>query len=228
MAFKDITCDHGEFTIFEVHHGEDSFSHIINDWNNYWSKVIDIVPNKNCVVQAGGHFGLYAIILSKMFNEVYTFEPENNNFHCLTVNCLKNVRPNIYKFEAALGATSGSTYIEHAYTSGQHRINHDGLVDHRDELFNRTFYIKKPILNIDSLCLESCDLIFLDLEGYEPYALIGALETIKKYRPVIFVENYFDGQEKLNSTLDMLINLYGYQYYTDIDVPNNRVLKYYD
>ncbi len=32
------------------------------------------------------------------------------------------------------------------------------------------------------------DLIKIDVEGHEPFVLRGAIETIKKYRPVIFIE----------------------------------------
>lgn len=49
--------------------------------------------------------------------------------------------------------------------------------------------------------LESCDLIQLDIEGHEPQALIGAMKTIKKHKPVICLE-WFDNQEQLLSILE--------------------------
>jgi len=231
MQFRNIECQYGEFTIFQMHDHEESFIHILTDWNLYWENIVsNTIPNKGVAVQAGGHQGLYAVLLSKVFRQVYTFEPDNNNFLCLTKNCFKHKAFNVYKYECALGATSGSTTFQITETTGQHRINHDDVVNHLDEFQNpsSTFLVEKPIITIDSLNLKACDLLFFDLEGYEPYALIGSLETIKKYRPVIFVENYMRRDQHLNSILDMLINLYGYQYYTDIEIPNNRVLKYYE
>jgi hypothetical protein len=41
---------------------------------------------------------------------------------------------------------------------------------------------------IDDLNLPSCDLIHLDVEGYEAAALQGAIETIKKFKPVVIIE----------------------------------------
>jgi len=41
---------------------------------------------------------------------------------------------------------------------------------------------------IDSLNLEKCDLIHLDIEGYEGKALLGAANTIQKFKPVIIIE----------------------------------------
>lgn len=41
---------------------------------------------------------------------------------------------------------------------------------------------------IDDLDLESCDLIQLDVEGYEHEVLTGAIKTIEKFKPTISVE----------------------------------------
>jgi hypothetical protein len=45
-----------------------------------------------------------------------------------------------------------------------------------------------PTLRLDDLALHACDLIYLDVEGYELFALQGAKETIAKYKPVIACE----------------------------------------
>ena len=227
MQFKDIMCHYGEFKTFQMHTDENSFNHILNDWDQYWNPIIsDVIDKKKTVVQAGGHQGLYPILLSKIFERVYTFEPDNCNFLCLTENCFRHNIANIFKYECALGSSVELTSFQITKTTGQHRINHDKLIHHDDE--SNFLLMEKPILTVDSLNLNSCDLLFFDLEGYEPYALIGSLETIKKYRPVIFVEDYVRRDHHLNSILDMLINLYGYQIYDDIKIPNNRVLKYYE
>ena len=67
---------------------------------------------------------------------------------------------------------------------------------------------------IDNLNLHGCDLIQLDVEGYELNALLGAIETIKKYKPVLCIEfcekwlnRYNDSSEKV---LDLIYSL-GYK-----------------
>jgi hypothetical protein len=55
------------------------------------------------------------------------------------------------------------------------------------------FYVNEdsgntPTLRIDDLNLAYCDFIQLDVEGYQLYALMGAINTIKKFRPVISIE----------------------------------------
>jgi hypothetical protein len=46
-----------------------------------------------------------------------------------------------------------------------------------------------PTFTIDSLNLNSCDAIQLDIENAEYDALIGAEQTINKFRPIIILEN---------------------------------------
>ena len=49
-------------------------------------------------------------------------------------------------------------------------------------------YGTTPTLRVDDLALSPCDFIQLDVEGYQLFALMGATETIKKFKPVISVE----------------------------------------
>ncbi len=46
-----------------------------------------------------------------------------------------------------------------------------------------------PVIRIDDLRLPACDFIQLDIEGYEYFALKGAIHTIEAFRPVIMIED---------------------------------------
>jgi len=48
--------------------------------------------------------------------------------------------------------------------------------------------IKVKMITLDSLSLDTCTLIKLDVEGHEEEALRGCKKTISSYRPVIFYE----------------------------------------
>lgn len=129
---------------------------------------------RNVVVQAGGNCGIFPRYLSEKFKFVYTFEPESENFFCLVNNAKDD--PNIIKFQAALGDKNtnpmGLMYMNK--NCGGYHLQGSGAM---------------PIITIDSLLLPSCDLIQLDIEGFELFALKGAQETIKKYSPVIMIEH---------------------------------------
>ena len=45
------------------------------------------------------------------------------------------------------------------------------------------------VITIDSLKLSACDFIKVDVEGMELPVLQGAAENLRKYRPILYVEN---------------------------------------
>ncbi len=53
-----------------------------------------------------------------------------------------------------------------------------------------------PMQTIDSLDLAECDLIWLDIEGYEVNALKGAKKTIDRFQPAVIIEE--SGNEGLH------------------------------
>jgi FkbM family methyltransferase len=133
------------------------------------------VKEKQVVVQAGGNCGLYPRLLSEYFERVYTFEPDLFNFHFLSRNCQKE---NIIKINAALGDTNK---LLNSVRSGYDTTNCGALT-----LTNDRKLI--PVFTIDQLSLDRCDFIQLDCEGYEPNVIVGAMDTITTFLPVITLE----------------------------------------
>jgi hypothetical protein len=66
------------------------------------------------------------------------------------------------------------------------------------------------ITSIDAMDLPRLDFFKLDVEGYEVPALTGALETIKKHRPWIWVEYFITGVEPIKQVLGSVPD---YDYY---------------
>ena len=59
-----------------------------------------------------------------------------------------------------------------------------------------------------------CDLIHLDIEGFEYYALKGAVETIKRTKPVIALEWMNHGEARYGSSnddIEKFLNELGYK-----------------
>jgi FkbM family methyltransferase len=129
------------------------------------------------VVQAGGNAGMWPRRMARIFSQVYTFEPEPKLYECLQFNCAVN---GIMTFPYALGAVPGRAALEFPETRrnlGATCLRPGGGPG------------EIAVWTIDNLDLRACDLIQLDIEGYEPLALLGAKETIAKYRPVLMLED---------------------------------------
>jgi FkbM family methyltransferase len=123
-------------------------------------------------VQAGGNCGVFADQLANRFGTVYTFEPDWENFYCLSRNIVK---PNVVKFMAALGSRHELVGMKtKAANIGAHRVEGHGCV---------------PTIKIDDLALDALDLAILDIEGYELNALMGGEYAISRFKPVIVIED---------------------------------------
>lgn len=129
------------------------------------------------IVQAGGCCGMYPKLFSRYFERVITFEPAPLNWHCLTQNCTE---PHITAYNAAVGEFDQDILLAIADYSnvGTNTVAQDA----------HSGTIEVPQMRVDSLNLEACDAIQLDIEGYEISALLGAIDTITKFKPVISLE----------------------------------------
>ncbi len=138
----------------------------IDSWINH-------VKNKKVCIQAGGNFGVWPKKFSEIFEKVYTFEPENENWECMTKN-LKEYN-NIICNKYALGASEGTISMDiiQPNNSGAHQIKKGTDI---------------KLVTIDSLNLNDVGLIQLDIEGSEHDAILGALDTLKRCSPVVVLE----------------------------------------
>jgi FkbM family methyltransferase len=128
-------------------------------------------------IQAGGHCGVWPAAMGRRFERVYTFEPDVRNFRCL---CANAPAENVIKFNAALGDRHRQIgFKRHVTNTGAHEIN-EAIDDEAQSV---------SMMKIDDLALPFCDLIYLDIEGYELHAMLGAAEIIKWCQPVIAIEN---------------------------------------
>lgn len=131
---------------------------------------ISLTKGRDVAIQAGGNVGVWAAHLAKSFANVITVEPDVLNYECLK----RNVPENVTHIQAGFGAAVGRAGLVNVDgNAGAHYLKADGSI---------------TIVTIDGLGCDACDLIVLDVEGYEPFALRGAEQTIRKFKPVIMFE----------------------------------------
>lgn len=143
-------------------------------------KALAATIGRKCVIQAGCRLGLWPKTLAGHFEMVYTFEPEQQNYDCAALNL--DGLDNVNLYHAALGHRQQDAFIElneHSGAGGSHQV-----VD-TPKRGTKTQPI--TVMTIDSLLLNP-DLIMLDIEGYEMYALIGAKHTLERCSPIVVIE----------------------------------------
>lgn len=175
------------------------------EWNEKSEYALSLCKGRDLVVQAGANIGVFPARLARVFKKVVTFEPYPLNIECFKVNTAIRGIENVDLYEAALSNDDAGVAFTFAPSNncGAVQVGREGSVN---------------AMTLDSLELPACDLIWLDIEGYEVKALAGAAQTIAKYKPVIILENKglisgyesdFDGSQELR---DMMKAVYGYSF----------------
>lgn len=123
-------------------------------------------------LDGGAHVGSWTRRLAERFAHVVAYELAPDTFECLRRNTA-NLR-NVQIVNAAIGHRRGRVGVEEpGQTLGR-------SVAEGNEV---------PMLRIDDEKLPALDFLKLDLEGYEYFGLKGAENSIRKFKPVILVED---------------------------------------
>lgn len=127
------------------------------------------------IVQAGAYIGIYPIRFAEKFDFVHSFEADKYNYELARRNvAASKVSSKIQLHNAALGNEEGRfTLVEVKSTVSHYMSRTPGNIQQ---------------VTIDSLNLEDCSLIQLDIEGAELPALKGAQATLQKFNPVVVLE----------------------------------------
>jgi FkbM family methyltransferase len=154
----------------------------------------DTTDFRTCV-QAGGAFGMYPLRLCDYFQKVWTFEPLLANLECLHANVRHGsnitISPTALWHEDAKLWMDYSKPVKNSY--GAHHVSRTKT--------SGEIVVANPL---DIYCLNDVDLLWLDIEGAEVYALMGACKTIRRCNPVIVIEEakHLPQHRKLDVRLD--------------------------
>ena len=158
------------------------------------NKIIPMLKQKNkklVILDIGGHIGTHTIIYSQLLDcEIHTFEPQKKIFNILNKNINDNSLSNCKIYNCAVGHKTTTTMSSMLYDGYDCKIEYDtnkilnyggiGLGQNGEMV---------QMIHIDQLDLKACDYIKIDVEGAEILALIGAKNTIEKYKPIIWYEH---------------------------------------
>ena len=168
-------------------------------------------------IDVGANVGLWARDFAKNFLYLHAFEPLAENRICFARNMpSRGVETAIWSlYPFALGSCPGTAqfYID-PNCCGNAGLSAEGVRNGPSKLKPTELKeITVEIKTLDSFKFVGVDLIKIDAEGSEHDVILGALETIKKYKPVLCLElptrNAFD-QQKFNQVESSILPL-GYK-----------------
>jgi FkbM family methyltransferase len=165
-----------------------------------FASILPHVQQRRVVLQAGGCIGIWPARFAELFRRVITFESHPDNLACMRHNL-----DGIHNLEIVHGALGdGSPVVQHDSAKG----NAGGHYVLPAAEGTRS-------LRIDDLGLDVCDLIQLDIEGSEYWALCGAAKTIQRCRPVVVIEEKVwrgrRGSVSHDAARLLMVNKHGYR-----------------
>jgi FkbM family methyltransferase len=150
------------------------------------------------ILDVGANIGTHTVALAKKVGtngRVIAFEPQRMIYQNLCANVSLNRLTNVKCLQKGVGEDNS--------------VFHVPIMDPETQQNFGAFEISgyktgEPveIITIDSLPLEACSLIKVDVEGMEKEVLTGANDTIRQFRPLMFVEN--NNLEKSEELIDII------------------------
>jgi len=157
----------------------------------------------NVAIDCGAHRGNHTLFFAKILGlKVLAFEPEDNNYKALKDNISLNTGLQVTTYKAALMDKPGVMEL-HSYgdNSGMNKITY----------IETPYSYPVPCYTVDGIAEgQNVGLLKIDAEGMEQEVLTGALETIKRCKPVIAVETPNAGKlmRWLNRQVDNIYHVY--------------------
>lgn len=148
-----------------------------------------IIKSNDTIVEVGAYLGNHTIYFSKIIGckYIHSFEPTEESFKVLQKNIQLNNMANVSLYNYPVASKIAHMNVTERDT------NNPGA--------NQYNFSDKGIetVTIDSMNFENVNFIKIDAEGMEVDVLKGAIETIKKFKPIIMIEIEKNNRKKLNS-----------------------------
>jgi len=143
------------------------------------------------IVHAGTFFGDFLPGISRGISDkakIWAFEPNPESYRCTQITMMLNDIQNVTLLNAGLGDTPSIISLT---TKDKQGVSLGGSSTIADQDNEAGITEQIDILTIDGSVPKdrNISILQLDIEGFEKQALMGALETIKRCKPIIILED---------------------------------------
>ena len=202
-AIATQPCRHGLFA-YPVHDEYIGRSlQLYGEWSEGEVNLVrSILRPGDTLVEVGSNIGTHTVPLAKWLGpqgRVYAFEPQRLVYQLLCANLVANHVHNVWAYNFAVDRAPGSTVVpeialDTTYNFGAVRVGAPSGT-------------AVPVTTIDSLQLERVDFIKIDAEDCEPGVLLGAMQTIDRFRPPLLIEY----NNHLRAAINRVLRLFPYR-----------------
>lgn len=168
----------------------DNLMHLLRERTYLDGKISTIVKNQLSVgevaIDVGANFGLVSSLLSRKYNKVYAFEPEEENLERMRDLFKQNYIRNVEVIPLAASDKSGELTFFVADATSHHSLG----LSHESQSIEKT--VKVNAITLDEFCdknsIDQVDLLKVDVEGFEKEVLDGAKGLLenRKIKQVVF------------------------------------------
>jgi len=166
-----------------------------------YDNIIKHIPNFDVALDVGAHVGIWTRRLAQKFKTVVAFEPVPKHQECWKKNMENFVKENpdwgnyTTLHNVALGHENGTATMKVPNTTntGMASLVHEIYNVRTQERWVQPGWEKFPEIQVktrtlDSYEFEKIDFMKIDVEWFELRVLQGAEQTIRKHKPVMYVE----------------------------------------
>lgn len=193
---------------------------------NDFPMLINLVSDNMLFFDIGANIGWVSLNIAKLKKgvRIYAFEPIPQTFEALKKNIKINQVSNIktYKFGFSDENKKATLYFnpKDSTTASAANLSQNEKVEKvQCRLIKMDDFTNKNHLKVD--------FIKCDIEGAEIFALKGGIETINKYKPIIFSEMLRKWSKKFNYSPNEIIKLLKDIGYKCFVVRNKRLVEFY-
>ena len=171
------------------------------------SLMLKFIMKDDVVFDIGANIGAFTVPFAKKvgdFGEVYSFEPQKLIYEILNENVNKNKLKNVKVFNIGVGKKEEELELNDIDYS---KVGNFGGVSFKYESSSFTKNIKNKkykvkVKNLDQLTeIKKCNFIKMDVELMELEILTGGKNFLKKFRPILWIENHDLYPNKINKFL---------------------------
>ncbi len=204
----------------------------IKKFSDFYEPEMELIPkimprNPEFIIDIGANYGPHSIFLSKLYpnSKILAFEPSSRTFNIFN-KLVKNFDlKNIYPIKKGLGIKEETReiympmqYTILAYVLDKNAKGKDNGSTEKIDITTLDKFVKRNKIS-------KIDFIQCDVEGFELNVFKGAKDTLKKHKPVVFVEIEERHTKKYNIKPNDVMKLFKKLGYNCYSVKNNIPMK---